>query len=180
MPMGAQPCSPQRQQRGSEIWGLGSLLWPRRLRGMCATPPCSALGDALGLRLRRLRRSAESSLSLSPSHLHPTHLPRNKIWMNEQAEVRFRPISTLPSNIPYTPSNQELKVCLWQWTVQQRCSKGLSQASSRARDSPTHRGLNSHSSNSWMRLPYVCLGCQSFQSEATNIFLAKTHNRLVK
>lgn len=94
-------------------------------------------------------------------------------WMNRQ-RWEFRPISTLPSNIPYAPSNQEPKVCLWQWRVQQRRSKGLSQASSRARGSPTHRGLNCQSSNCWMRLPYVCLGCQSFQSEATNIFLAKT------
>ena len=94
-------------------------------------------------------------------------------WMNGQ-RWEFRPISTLPSNIPYAPSNQEPKACLWQWRVQQRRSKGVSQASSRARGSPTRRGMDCQSSNCWMRLPYVCLGCQSFQSEATNIFLAKT------
>lgn len=169
MPTGAQPCNPWRQQRGCEIWGLGSLLWPRRLQGTCATPTFLLVWDSE----ESEGQQNHLSVFLPPISTPLIYQEIKFEWMNRQ-RWEFRPISTLPSNIPYAPSNQEPKVCLWQWRVQQRRSKGLSQASSRARGSPTHRGLNCQSSNCWMRLPYVCLGCQSFQSEATNIFLAKT------
>ena len=49
-----------------------------------------------------------------------------------------------------------------------------------AGDSSAHWGPSSHSSNSQARLPCVRLGCQSFQSEATDISLAKTRSQLVR
>lgn len=105
--------NPAPQSLGGSSYGLRSEVW-----GHCVTQTspghmrhptlfcswrCSWFETQKNQKVSRI-----ISLFLPPTPTPLIYQEINFEWMNKQ-RWEFRPISTLPTNIPYTPSNKELR-----------------------------------------------------------------------